>query len=75
MVQSWDKIKQKFENKHVTHTYDNGERDCVELTFDDGRTLICTPDHQILTNRGYVEAQDLTEDDEIIDEFAEDRRV
>jgi Rad3-related DNA helicase len=74
-VQSWNEIELKFENKQVTHTYDNGERECIELMLSDGRTLICTPDHKILTDRGYVEAKDLTEEDEIIDEFAEDRRV
>ena len=25
-----------------------GEKDTIKLTFEDGRTLICTPDHQIL---------------------------
>ena len=74
-VLAWNEVDYKFENKQVTHVYDNGYRECLELTFDDGRTLVCTPDHQVLTSRGYVEAQNLTVDDEIIDEFAEDRRI
>lgn len=33
----------------------------------DGMELVCTPDHKIYTvNRGYVEAQDLTAEDEIV---------
>ena len=36
------------------------ERDCVELRFEDGRTLLCTPDHRVLTEyRGWVKAQRL----------------
>jgi DNA-directed RNA polymerase beta subunit len=29
---------------------DKGTRDCVELTFEDGRKLICTEDHPVLTS-------------------------
>ena len=36
-----------------------GSRECVELTFSDGRTLVCTPDHRICTVEGYVKAGDL----------------
>jgi hypothetical protein len=38
----------------------NGTKQCVELTLQDGRTLVCTPDHRVLTADGeWVEAQDL----------------
>ena len=41
-------------------------REKVELEFDNGYIVKCTADHQFLTeNRGWVEAQDLTEEDEI----------
>ena len=37
-----------------------GERPCVELLFSDGRILVCTPDHRILTAGGqWVAAGDL----------------
>ena len=40
--------------------------ECIQLAFNDGTTLTCTPDHWIMTdNRGWVEAGKLTEDDEI----------
>jgi GNAT superfamily N-acetyltransferase len=29
-----------------------GEKQCVELTLQDGRTLVCTPDHHLLTSDG-----------------------
>jgi len=44
--------------------------DVIELELEDGGihyTLKCTPDHKIYTiNRGYVEAENLTEDDDIV---------
>lgn len=41
----------------VTAVLDQGERECVELLFDDGRKVTCTPDHRILTADGHwVEA-------------------
>ena len=41
--------------------------DWFELIFDSGNMLICTEDHPILTsNRGWVEAKELTESDNIV---------
>ncbi len=38
----------------------NGMRDCVELVLEDGRSLICTPDHRILCSDGrWVRADEL----------------
>jgi aconitase A len=38
-----------------------GERACVSLVLQDGRTLVCTPDHQILCSDGrWVRADQLT---------------
>ena len=56
----------ELEWKKINNWYDNGVRELIELDF--GETKIrCTPDHRILTqNRGWVEAQYLTEDDEVI---------
>ncbi len=37
-----------------------GERDCVLLAFQDGRTLVCTPDHKILCADGrWVRADEI----------------
>lgn len=44
--------------KQSAFTY-SGIKECVELTYEDGRTLVCTPDHRILTERGWIKAQDL----------------
>lgn len=34
-----------------------GKKKCIELLFEDGRLLSCTPDHRILTKEGWKEAQ------------------
>jgi hypothetical protein len=53
---------QKVEN---VLTYDCNE-DIIELEFEDGKIIRCTKDHKFLTtNRGWVQAQDLTEQDNV----------
>ena len=43
-----------------------GRNEIVRLRFDNGMELRCTPGHKVFTaNRGYVEAQDLTADDQV----------
>lgn len=55
-----------FVNSCVTAVLDQGIRDCIELTFDNGSKLVCTPDHPIMTQRGWVSAGQLTDADEIV---------
>jgi ribonucleoside-diphosphate reductase alpha chain len=44
-----------------------GVKPIVRLTFSNGARLRCTPNHKLWTlNRGYVAAQDLTADDEVL---------
>jgi intein/homing endonuclease len=41
-------------------------KDKIELTFEDGSTVKCTSDHKLLVRgKGWVEAKDLTEDDDV----------
>jgi ribonucleotide reductase alpha subunit len=43
-----------------------GFNDIVRLRFDNGMELRCTPGHKLFTaNRGFVEAQELTTDDDV----------
>lgn len=46
--------------------YDRGVKPCVKITLDDGKELKCTPDHEIMTTRGWVAAHDLTMLDEVM---------
>ena len=42
----------------------NGE--LIKITLENGNTIKCTPNHKIFTlNRGYIEAKDLVETDEL----------
>ena len=44
-----------------------GERECIQLTMEDGRTNICTPDHPILTSeKKWIKAKDLLENQDKI---------
>jgi ribonucleoside-diphosphate reductase alpha chain len=39
----------------------------MKITDDNGNSIVCTPDHRIYTkNRGYIEAQNLKENDELL---------
>lgn len=43
----------------VVDVVDSGTRDCVRVTFADGSSLVCTPDHEVMTDGGYVRADAL----------------
>ena len=43
-----------------------GVQECVELVLEDGRALVCTPDHRIRTRRGDVEVRHLLPTDRVI---------
>jgi len=52
--------------KPVEETYDNGVKECVRVQLQHEKYNIrCTPDHPVLTRRGWVKAADLTKDDEV----------
>ena len=60
LLLSFDESKNGLIKKRQTHFFDQGVKECVELTFLDGRKITCTPDHRFLiSNNNWVEAQDL----------------
>jgi len=47
-----------------------GRNEIMELRFSDGSRLRCTPGHRVWTaNRGWVHAEELTEDDKVVRSF------
>jgi hypothetical protein len=66
-VKSYDFQKKKVVENRVLETYDNlYEGVLINIELDDGRVLQMTPEHPVFTkNRGWVEAKDLTEDDDV----------
>ena len=72
-VLSYNEATDTVELKPVVNWFENTIAEkMIELTIeaDNGeiKTIKCTPNHRFYTkNRGWVEAQDLTEDDDLID--------
>lgn len=67
LVKSYNSHTHTFEDKEVKnifcHQYE-GDLICIECA--DGNVLKCTPNHKILSKRGWIEAQHLSESDDII---------
>jgi RNA polymerase Rpb2, domain 6/RNA polymerase Rpb2, domain 7/Intein splicing domain len=59
-VLGWsDKLNGLVKSKQSDFMY-KGERDCVEITLEDGRKIGCTPDHPVLTSdKQWTKAKDL----------------
>jgi intein/homing endonuclease len=59
-VLGWDqKTDTMIPSKQSGFMY-KGERECIQITFEDGRTKTCTEDHPILSNNGeWIKAKDL----------------
>jgi DNA-directed RNA polymerase II subunit RPB2 len=59
-VLGWDSEKKGIIDADQTAFQDKGEKECVELTLEDGRKFRCTPDHPMLTsNHEWIRAKDL----------------
>jgi DNA-directed RNA polymerase beta subunit/intein/homing endonuclease len=59
-VLGWSSKDNGIVNQKQTAFLDKGEKDCVEITLQDGKKLKCTPDHPMLTTDNvWVRAQDL----------------
>lgn len=47
--------------KKVTRAWCSGEKDCIELTMNNGKHIICTPEHRFITAQNEeIEAKDIT---------------
>jgi hypothetical protein len=58
VVSFCDKENSLIKSK-VLNFFEKGEKKCVKVTFEDGRTLICTPEHKLLNeNNEWIEAKD-----------------
>ena len=59
-VLGWDEETDKLIPSKQSDFLYKGERECVKVTFEDGRTNICTPYHPVLTSDGkWIKAKDL----------------
>jgi len=49
---TFNEEKNGFEQQKMLKFLPKGKKPCIKLTFEDGTTLSCTPDHRILLNSG-----------------------
>jgi len=70
MVLCYDKKRRGFVESEIISVLKKEKTDTLrwlKLFLDNGRVLVCTEDHQILTdNRGWVSAIELKDNDEIV---------
>ncbi len=64
-VMTWVENK-GFSTSQKVHFFNNGKKDCIQLTLIDGTQIKCTKDHKFLTKNGWIEAKDLTSNDKIL---------
>jgi intein/homing endonuclease len=58
-VLSWNEKTDKLEVSVQSNFFDNGKKECIELELEDGRTITCTPDHKLITENGWIDADDI----------------
>jgi hypothetical protein len=64
-VWGWDVANDRATLAKVTHSYDNGLQTTYGVYTKSGRNIRTTAEHPFLTQRGWVEASDLCEEDKI----------
>ena len=69
MVLSYDEKEKDFVASKVEDVVSqNISKEWIGLSFDNGKEIVCTTDHLFLTkNRGWVEATELEEEDELVE--------
>ena len=68
MVYSFNPLNSEFQIKPVDMVFCRDyEGEVIEITLEDSNTIKCTPNHKFYTtNRGWVAAGDLSENDDIL---------
>ena len=65
-IKSFNDLTKSFEFKKVTMAWNKGKKDVIALRFNNTKTLVCTPNHPVLTEFGYKAAQDLIPGNKIV---------
>ena len=55
-VDSFDEVERRVVKKRVTRLWRHPPSSLVRLRFSNGSTFVCTPNHPILTNQGWIPA-------------------
>lgn len=62
-VMSYDETTKQFRPSTVSKLNENMPKPMVRVTFEDGTSVLCTEDHQFMTDAGWVEAKNLANKD------------
>ena len=62
-VYSYNHRTQKIEIKEVDYLFSKESKDLLEITMSNNKKIICTKNHPIYTNRGYIDARELKKGD------------
>lgn len=70
MALSYNEMSKKYEFKKVLKTFSNllksnSYRSFIKITLENNKTLSVTPNHEILTQRGWIRADELNIEDEV----------
>jgi hypothetical protein len=67
IVKSFNSSTKEIEEKQVTQLYEREiSEDIFEIEDDNGNIIKLTSNHKVFTNRGWIEAKNLKEKDEIL---------
>lgn len=66
LVETYDESKKGLVFNNKSYMAYKEARECIELLFNDGMHIRCTPDHEILTTEGYIKADEITNEMKVI---------
>ena len=73
MILSFNKETKAFEYKKMTYAWRKERKDLIKIKLSK-KVINCTPEHKILTTKGYVKAKELNEGDLVISKY-DDKHV
>ena len=63
-VLGWDKDKNGLTKSKQTHFLYKGEKECVDIYFENGKKITCTPEHKLLSSSNvWIKANELVVND------------
>lgn len=65
LILSYNQSTNTFEYKEMTYAWKKNTKELIQLSLTSS-TITCTPNHKILTNRGYIAAMDLEAGDLVL---------
>jgi superfamily II DNA or RNA helicase len=68
MILSFNKETKTFEYKRMTHAWRKERKDLIKIKLSK-KVINCTPEHKILTTKGYIKANELNEGDLVISKY------